>query len=57
MIRVQREDFDVGVDPSTLKPFITDVNPNDDFGRLLNTFNQEGVEGRRAVRLRLRITF
>ena len=50
-------DFNVGVDPSTLKPFITDVNPNDDFGRLLNTFNQEGVDGRRTVRFRLRITF
>lgn len=50
-------DFDVGVDPSTLQPFITDVNPNDDFGRLLNTFSQEGVDGRRTVRFRLRITF
>lgn len=50
-------DFDVGVDPSTLQPFITDVNPNDDFGRLLNTFSQEGVDGRRTIRFRLRITF
>ena len=50
-------DFDVGVDPSTFKPFITNVNTNGDFGRLINTFSQEGVDGRRTVRLRLRITF
>jgi len=50
-------DFDIGVDPGTLKPVIADVTPNDDFGRLKNTFSQEGVDSRRTVRLRLRITF
>jgi hypothetical protein len=52
-------DFSVGVDPATLKPFIPSdlVNLNDDFGRLLNTYTQEGVDSRRTVRLRLRITF
>jgi hypothetical protein len=50
-------DFDVQVDPATFKPFIADFNPNDDFGRLLNTYSQEGVESRRTMRLRLRITF
>ncbi len=50
-------DFNVGVDPATLKPFINDVEPNTDFGRLINTFTQEGIDSRRTVRLRLRITF
>lgn len=34
---------------------ITFVNP--DFGRLINTFTQEGVDSRRTIRLRLRVTF
>ncbi|MGH9505114.1 MAG: carboxypeptidase regulatory-like domain-containing protein [Terriglobales bacterium] len=50
-------DFNIGVDPTTLKPIIADVTPNPDFGRLENTFTQEGVNSRRTVRLRLRITF
>jgi hypothetical protein len=62
-------DFNVNVDPATLKPVINmrdneagtglepDVNLNPDFGRLINTFSQEGVDSRRTVRLRLRITF
>jgi hypothetical protein len=52
-------DFFIGVDPTTLKPFIPPdlVSRNDDFGRLLNTYTQEGVDSRRTVRLRLRITF
>jgi hypothetical protein len=50
-------DFNVAVDPATLKPVIHDVTPNPDFGRLINTFTQEGVDSRRTIRLRLRITF
>jgi hypothetical protein len=50
-------DFNIAVDPATLQPVIADVEPNDDFGRLKNTFTQEGVDSRRTVRLRLRITF
>lgn len=52
-------DFSVGVDPVTLKPFIPadQVNLNSDFGRLLNTYTQEGVDSRRTIRLRLRISF
>ena len=50
-------DFNVGVDPSTTQVFIADVSPNPDFGKLINTFTQEGVDSRRTVRLRLRITF
>jgi hypothetical protein len=49
--------FDVSVDPNTLQPVLEDVNPNADFARAFQTFKQEGVEGRRTVRLRLRITF
>ena len=50
-------DFNVAVDPATLKPVIHDVTPNPDFGRLTNTFTQEGVDSRRTVRLRVRVTF
>jgi hypothetical protein len=34
---------------------ITFINP--DFGRLISSFSQEGIDSRRTVRLRLRITF
>ncbi len=34
-----------------------DVTPNPDFGRLISSFTQEGIDNRRTVRLRLRITF
>jgi carboxypeptidase family protein len=34
-----------------------DVTPNPNFGRLISSFHQEGVNNRRTVRLRLRITF
>jgi hypothetical protein len=54
-------DFDVQVDPNTLRPQLEDFIPNDDpltgFGRIHQTFSQEGVDGRRTVRLRLRIAF
>ena len=52
-------DFLVGVDPNTFKVVIdpNNVFPNPDFGKLINTFTQEGVDSRRTVRLRLRITF
>jgi hypothetical protein len=49
--------FDVQIDPATLMPAIEDVNPNSDFARLFSTFPQEGVDSRRTIRLRLRITF
>ncbi len=62
-------DFNVAVDPNTLKPVlnmlqddngnftIPDITPNEDFGKKLQTFSQEGVDSRRTIRLRLRITF
>ena len=50
-------DFSLQVNPRTLKPEIASVTPNPDFGRLLSSFSQEGVDSRRTIRLRLRITF
>jgi hypothetical protein len=53
-------DFLLRVDPNTLQlaPISPDdVTPNPDFGRLVQTFSQEGVSDRRKIRLRLRITF
>jgi len=54
-------DFNVEVDQTTgkLLPInpATDVNLNSDFGKLKSSFTQEGVDSRRTVRLRLRITF
>jgi len=34
-----------------------DITRNSDFGKLLNSYSQEGVDSRRTIRLRLRITF
>lgn len=51
-------DFNISVDQATGKLLpITDVTPNPVFGRLINSFSQEGVDSRRTIRLRLRITF
>jgi hypothetical protein len=50
--------FSIHVDPVTKKILpITDITPNPDFGRLLTSYSQEGVDSRRTVRLKLRITF
>jgi hypothetical protein len=50
--------FSMDVDPKTgaLLP-ITRISRNPDFGRLINSFAQDGIDSRRAVRLRLRITW
>jgi len=56
-------DFNVEVDQTTgkllpINPAIPgEVNLNPDFGRLKSSFKQEGIDSRRTVRLRLRITF
>ena len=50
-------DFGMQVNPTTLKPEIEYVTPNPDFGRLITSYPQDGVESHRMVRLRLRITF
>jgi len=55
--------FFIRVDPNTLKiepigqTHPTDVIRNDLFGRLQSSFTQEGVNNRRTIRLRLRLTF
>jgi hypothetical protein len=49
--------FSMKVNPTTLKPEYASVTLNPDFGRLLTSYSQEGVDSRRAIRLRLRITF
>jgi hypothetical protein len=50
--------FALDVDPNTgaLLP-ITRITRNPDFGRLINSFSQDGIDSRRAVRLRLRVTW
>jgi hypothetical protein len=61
-------DFNIAVDPNTFQPvlnmiddgtgtLVPDITPNEDFGKKLQTFSQEGVDSRRTIRLRLRITF
>ncbi len=51
-------DFNLQVNQTTgqLLP-ITQINTNPSFGQLINSFSQEGIDSRRAIRLRLRITF
>ena len=52
-------EFSIDVDPVTRKPFINPagVIRNPTFGRTIDSFRQEGIEDRRLVRLRLRLTF
>jgi len=60
-------DFNVGVDQNTppvpgkqpgLLPITSDlVNINSDFGRLYRSYEQEGIDSRRSIRLRARVTF
>jgi hypothetical protein len=49
--------FSMQVNPTTLKPEIASATPNPDFGRLITSYTQEGVDARRTIRLRLRVTF
>ena len=52
--------FTVRVDPVTrqvLPIAPDDIVRNDNFGRLISSFTQEGINNRRTVRLRLRLTF
>ena len=49
--------FSVKVNPTTLRPEIESVTRNPDFGRLITSYTQEGVDSRRAIRLRIRLTF
>lgn len=58
--------FNVQIDPNTLRPQLMPdptnptgfaITPNSDFARAFSTFSQEGIDSRRTVRLRLRISF
>jgi len=50
--------FAVDVNPANGKLLpITRVTPNPDFGRMIASFAQDGIDSRRAIRLRLRISF
>ena len=50
--------FNIGVDQTTGKLLpITEITMNPSFGQLNQSFSQEGVEGRRTIRFRARITF
>jgi hypothetical protein len=49
-------DFNVDLDAAA-KLVIVDVNPNTDFGRNNTSYTQEGIDNRRSIRLRLRLTF
>jgi len=49
--------FSMKVNPTTLRPEYDSITRNPDFGRLITSYTQEGVDSRRTIRLRLRITF
>jgi hypothetical protein len=49
--------FSMQVNPKTLQPEYASVTPNPDFGRLITSYTQENVDSRRAIRLRVRLTF
>ncbi len=50
-------DFTVRVNSVTGKPEIDTITRNVDFGRADTSFTQEGIDNRRSVRIRLRLTF
>jgi hypothetical protein len=49
-------DFNVDLDANG-KLVFADVTPNADFGRNNISYSQEGIDNRRSIRLRLRLTF
>lgn len=49
-------DFDIGLNSSG-QPVITAVNLNPDFGRNNFSWTQEGIDNRRSIRAKLRLTF
>ena len=51
-------DFDVSLNAAGQPVILPEnVHPNPDFGRQNNSFSQEGIDNRRSVRLKLRLTF
>jgi hypothetical protein len=51
--------FDIRVNPATFKVEIdpASIDPNPDFGRFFDSFNQESIDNRRTIRITLRLTF
>ena len=49
--------FTIKVDRQSLQPSVASTIRNPDFGRLLTSYTQEGIDSRRTVRLKLRVTF
>jgi hypothetical protein len=49
-------DFDIGLNSSG-QPIIVAVNRNPQFGINNKSYSQEGIDNRRSIRLRLRLTF
>lgn len=49
--------FSLAVNPATKQIQIDSLDRNPDFGRFFDSFNQEGIENRRTIRLTLRLTF
>jgi hypothetical protein len=49
--------FNLAVDPATRQIVLASLDRNDDFGRFFDSFNQEGIDNRRTIRLTLRLTF
>jgi hypothetical protein len=49
--------INLGVNPANRQPTIASIDPNPDFGRFFDSFNQEGIDNRRTIRITLRLTF
>ncbi len=49
--------FNIRVNPANKRVEIASLDPNLDFGRFFDSFNQEGIDNRRTIRITLRLTF
>ncbi len=49
--------INLGVNPANRQVTIASIDPNPDFGRFFDSFNQEGIDNRRTIRITLRLTF
>lgn len=49
--------INLAVNPTTQRLQIDSLDRNPDFGRFFDSFNQEGIDNRRTIRITLRMTF
>ena len=49
--------FNLAVDPTTRQIVLDSLDRNEFFGRFFDSFNQEGIDNRRTIRITLRLTF